>query len=322
MGATPYDRRERAHIKKWPEWPGAVSLGKQGDRAAIGNRQAPEGISLKRSDHGAYDAEIDGSVDPPSKKLLLWRVPWLLAGIALASVAWAAVAIYVFVRSQPPPFVNPPLSTDAVSGISRPPPSPSRPLFEEIPDWVSKEGIPTSEIRVARAVRKAEQQGREALWRAYSTADYQPSDSKKPDGESLKAYLRPCQKIDGWLMKVDWSVLREGNAWGSGRYDYTGFPPLYEMILRFPENLADFGVRVCLSGHNVDFQSKDCTCPNKKFESIKDGDWVRVVGVLRPESRVKLEPGKSDDVLSLGEVTIFDIQRVEGDQEASTDTDL
>jgi hypothetical protein len=108
-------------------------------------------------------------------------------------------------------------------------------------------------------------------------------------------------------MKVNWSSLRDRG--GSSKYSYAGIPPVYELTLRFPEDLA--GYEVWLWGHNYDFGSREFTCPNRKFEAVKDGDWVRAFGVLRPGSRIEWEPTKADELLSLGELTISDIQRVE-----------
>jgi hypothetical protein len=112
-------------------------------------------------------------------------------------------------------------------------------------------------------------------------------------------------------MKVNWSILRDKG--GSSKYSYTAVPPVYEVTLRFPEDLA--GYEVWLWGHNFDFGSRTVTCPNEKFESIKEGDWVRVFGVLRPTSRIEWEPTKADELLSLGEVIISDIQRADGFEE-------
>jgi hypothetical protein len=63
-------------------------------------------------------------------------------------------------------------------------------------------------------------------------------------------------------------------------------------------------------GPQLRLSIEELTCPNEKFASIKDGDWVRVFGVLRPESRVEWEPTKSDELLSLGEMIISDITEV------------
>jgi hypothetical protein len=81
------------------------------------------------------------------------------------------------------------------------------------------------------------------------------------------------------------------------------------LTLRFPDGIA--GYEVLLWGHNYNFQSGEFTCPNRQFDQLKDGDWVRVFGILRPGSEVDWEPTKADEYLSLGEMAISDIQRVE-----------
>ena len=76
-------------------------------------------------------------------------------------------------------------------------------------------------------------------------------------------------------MQVHWSILRDGDE---GKYDYNGVPPVYELCLRFPETLG--GCQLWLWGLNYDLRSRGYTCPNEKFEAVKEGDWVRVFGVL------------------------------------------
>jgi len=80
----------------------------------------------------------------------------------------------------------------------------------------------------------------------------------------------------------------------------------------FPDTLA--GYPILLSGCNYDFQSKRFACANRCFEAINNYDWVRVSGVIRPESRIKWEWGKGDQELRLGEITISNIERVEAAQ--------
>jgi hypothetical protein len=77
----------------------------------------------------------------------------------------------------------------------------------------------------------------------------------------------------------------------------------------FPETLA--GYSIWLSGYIEDSQLKKLACADQNIEAIKPNDWVRVSGVLRPGSRLDREWGKSDQSLSLGEITISGIQRVD-----------
>ncbi len=111
-------------------------------------------------------------------------------------------------------------------------------------------------------------------------------------------------------MKVNWSILRGA---GSSKYNYTGHPEVYELTLRFPEDLA--GSEVWLWGHNYDFGARKFTCPNQKFEGVKDGDWVRVFGVLRTTSRMEWDRTKTGELLSLGEMIISDIRIVDAIKE-------
>ena len=45
-------------------------------------------------------------------------------------------------------------------------------------------------------------------------------------------------------------------------------------------------------GHNYDFGSGKFTCANNKFGSLRNGDWVRVFGVLQPTSWVEWGSGQ------------------------------
>ena len=65
-----------------------------------------------------------------------------------------------------------------------------------------------------------------------------------------------------------------------------------------------------LRSHNVDFQLKKSTYLNEKLASIKDGDWVRVFGVLRLQPKVAWKRTNPDELLSSGELIISDIKRV------------
>lgn len=221
---------------------------------------------------------------------------WLLAGVALVSLVWAAISLFFFIREEHPRL-------RAAHALNEPRlpqrpvrPSAVRPLFADVPASIRSQILPGSQVSLATDVRAAEQRGGEPLWRDPESSALDP----------LKPHVPPGRQIDGWLMRVHWSILRDQG--GSSKYDYWHLPPIYELTLRFPEALADYGV--LFWGHNYDFRSKEFTCPKEKFEGLKDGDWVRVFGVLRPGSRIEWETGKGGDSLSLGEITITDIQRV------------
>jgi hypothetical protein len=170
--------------------------------------------------------------------------------------------------------------------------------------------LPGSEVSLASDVRAAEERGGDALWTSHEALGVRPTTSQTSASDGLERHVSPGREIDGWLMKVNWSILR---GYGSAKYNYAGFPPVYELTLRFPEDLA--GYEVWLWGHNYDFGARKFTCPKEKFEGVKDGDWVKVFGVLRTTSRIKWEPTKADELLSLGEIIISDIRIVDAIKE-------
>ena len=260
-----------------------------------------------------YDSDIDGPGDVPLKKAPTSRTTWLFAGVALMSLVWAATSIYLFIwAEQARRPTAPPLNSSKASSHPAVPshpvrPSALRPLFADVPASVRGKGLPASEVSLAADVRAAEEQGGKALWMSHEELDVRPNAPRRTASDRLKLHVPPGREIDGWLMRVRWSILRDRG--GSSKYSYTGVPPVYELALRFPDDLA--GYEVWLWGHNYDFRSREFKCPNGKFEAVKDGDWVRVFGILRPGSRIEWEPTKADELLSLGEMTISNIQRVE-----------
>jgi hypothetical protein len=259
-----------------------------------------------------HDPEIDGPRGLKPWKIPMPRAAWLVAGVAVMSLACVVLLLSLFLRSEGlrrPPAQRSNDRDGSPGPVAAPPgttarPFAPRPLFERIPASIREKGLPTSEVSLAAEVRSAEGRGGDALRQSHNETGVHPKPAQTSASEALKPHLAPGRKIDGWLMQVHWSILREGG--GSSRYSYSGVPPVYEMSLRFPEDLA--GYEISLWGHNYDFWSKEFTCPNPKFESIKEGDWVRVFGVLRPGSRIEWLPTKSDELLSLGEMTITDIQ--------------
>jgi hypothetical protein len=180
-------------------------------------------------------------------------------------------------------------------------------LLGKAPLSIRNQGFPTSEVDLAFAIRHVEQSCEEAPLRSHRVLGIRPTAVENFAKDVIRPFVPPGLRIDGWIMRINWSILR--NGWGSSKYRYDDVPPIYELALLFPEELASSPV--WLWGHNFDFQSKELTCPNREFQSIKDGDWVRVFGVLRPDSRVEWEATKSDDLLSLGEMFISHIQRLE-----------
>jgi hypothetical protein len=260
-----------------------------------------------------YDPDIDEPGDLTLKKAPTTFATWLLAGVALMSLVWAATSIYLSIRAEQArrPTADFLSNPEVSPRPERLRPSGLRPLFADTPASVRRKGLPASEVSLAADVRAAEERGGDALWRSHEALGAHPTTSQWSASDSLRQHVPPGREIDGWLMKVNWSILRDQE--GSSKYSYTAVPPPYELTLRFPEDLA--GYEVWFWGHNYDFGARKFTCPNKKFESIKKGDWVRVFGVLRPTSRIEWESTKADELLSLGEVIISDIQKADADEE-------
>jgi hypothetical protein len=184
-------------------------------------------------------------------------------------------------------------------------------MLANIPASVRKKGLPASELSLAADARAAEERGGEALWKSHHALGAHSTEAQTAASDRLIPHVRPNREIDGWVVQVRWSIVRDRG--GSHRYYLAGAPPFYELSLRLPDELA--GYEIWLWGYNYDFGSSEFSCPNIKLESVKDGDWVRVFGVLRPGSRVEWLPTKADELISLGDVIISDIQRLEVVQE-------
>lgn len=253
-----------------------------------------EGLGMESRSGYIHDAEIDGVGKLPSKQVAGARATWLLAGVALLSVIWAAVAIMLFVRAERPWSQKPQHSesvdvsvySDGNSFITPDHhPSSSRRLFAFLPDSIREQGLPASQIGFATDLRAAEVEGREALWESRWESGIFPRPAQKAATDCLTLHTLPGRKIDGWVMLV--------GGWGIDRPDDT-------ISLRFPDDLA--GYVVWLSGYSDGDTS---------LGGIKAMDWVRVSGFFRPGSRMDWKPSKPDDVFSLGEITITDIQKVE-----------
>ena len=223
------------------------------------------------------------------------------------SLVWGATSIYRFIRAEQTRRPIAHLLDNPQVYVPPERPSALRPLFADMPTWVRRKGLPASEVGLATDVRAAEERGGEALWRSHQALGVHPTTWQSSASDSLKRHVPQGREIDGWLMKVNWLILRD--QVGSSKYDYTGVPPAHEVTLRFPDDLA--GYEVWLWGSNYDFGSRRFTCPNNRFEGLKDGDWVRVFGVLRMTSRIEWEPTKEDELLSLGELIISDIQKAD-----------
>jgi hypothetical protein len=257
------------------------------------------------------DPDIDGPDDylSASKGSKRHFKLCLLAAVTLISMGWGGSVVYRFLQNEL-------VFTSTVSRTPDEDPIPQRPkrpefepLFAKTPLFVRNLGFPTSQVDFALVMRRIEARNEEELLRSHDRLDVDPIGVRRSVSQAIRPYVSPGLKIDGWLMRVNWSTLRDQRDYSKfTKYTYDGGPPVYEVPLLFPDELAGFTVR--LWGWNFDFRSKEYTCPNRKFESIEGGDWVRVFGVLWPESRVEWERMKSDEFLCLGEMMISDIQKV------------
>jgi hypothetical protein len=75
----------------------------------------------------------------------------------------------------------------------------------------------------------------------------------------------------------------------------------------FPE--AASGSEALLHGGNYDRQNQRYAAPNLMFKDIADEDWVRISGVIRPNSKVE-RLHKFPHWLTLGSLTITRIERL------------
>ena len=262
-----------------------------------------------------HDPDFDGPGKLPAKQVPLTRGTWLLAAVAFLSVTWAVISMVFFFRAAWVRFQkaqrssNPDVFSHSGEGFPFPSerPSPGRPLFGFIPAPIREQGLPGSEIGLAADVRAAEVRGGAALWESHMATGVFPFPAQKSAAESLRLHALPDRKIDGWLMQVGYAFRNDEGM--DPKSLFTQGPPGYSVSLRLPANLA--GYEIWLSGYNYDPETKTFACADLKLEAIKHNDWVRVSGVLRPDSGMEWKSGKPDDVLSLGEMTICDIQRVE-----------
>jgi hypothetical protein len=123
----------------------------------------------------------------------------------------------------------------------------------------------------------------------------------------LKPLFPPGRIIEGWICELRGTILRDkGNG---ARYDYSGVPPVYEFIFKFPEPIL--GHDVWIWGHNYDFGHGRYSIPNARLQQFREGDWVRIDGVFRSRSTVEWQPAKrGPEPLSLGEITVGRIEKL------------
>jgi hypothetical protein len=211
----------------------------------------------------------------------VFRVMPLVVVLILAG-CWGDAGHESVEKEEPSP--TPP--GGGINGAARPSSRPKR-IFERMPPAIRRQRFPMSEVDVATAI-----------WRA---------ESKDEVPGILTPLVAPGQAIEGWLCQVNWAVLRQQG--GSSKYEYDGMPTLYEFTFRFPEGVGDY--EVWLWAHNYDFGKRTFSIPNDDLKGIRDGDWVRIGGVFRPGSKVEWEPTKSSELLSLGELVLSRIQKLD-----------
>lgn len=183
---------------------------------------------------------------------------------------------------------------------------PIKPLLGKIPPSLRHKLVPIPEVDLAFAIRSFLDQNKNELHRSLSTPGIRPTKIQSKLLETINPHVPRGLNIEGWVVEVRWSVLRtEG---GSSVFDYSNCPPIYELALTFPEEAS--GISVWLWAHNYHFDTCQYTIPNSMLGGIKKGDWLRVSGILSPKSQAEWSPGKPLDFVSMGEMTITSIERI------------
>jgi hypothetical protein len=187
----------------------------------------------------------------------------------------------------------------SVAGCSEPKAIDHRPapklLFEELPPKIREHMFPMREIDLASSLDQAE------------------LDQHKTLPASLKAYASPGSRMDGWICQVKYAAPREGEGAESSKDDPPG---TYYFALLLPQPLA--GWQVWIVGDNYDPKTHQPSIPGSAFQEIKGGDWVRVGGVFREDSKLEWRSVKSSEYLppgtggylSLGHITVSSLEKL------------
>jgi hypothetical protein len=103
----------------------------------------------------------------------------------------------------------------------------------------------------------------------------------------LQALVLPGQRVEGWVCQVNLADLPDEQK-GS------------QFALLFPERVL--GLEVWIGGLNY---------LNANRQNFQNGDWVTVSGVFDATSKVRWTGLKSSSYLSLGEITVTQIEKLQ-----------
>jgi hypothetical protein len=171
----------------------------------------------------------------------------------------------------------------------------SKPLFEKMPAEVRQSMFPMSEIDIATEICRIRSDGTDAP-------------------EILRPYVPPGRRVEGWICQLKRAVPKKLEASGPSDVEFSSF---HEFALLFPEPVVGF--EVWIEGNNYDPRSRCNSVPNDVFVHIKEGDWIRVSGVFRDDSRIGWEYMKSPRgllpagqvaFLSLGHIAVSSLETV------------
>jgi hypothetical protein len=167
-------------------------------------------------------------------------------------------------------------------------------LFETMPGEVRHSLFPMAEIDVATEIRQITSDSTEAP-------------------KNVEPYVTPGRRVQGWICQLKRAGSNRGVGGAPSDVESSDFD---EIVLLFPELVV--GYQVWIKGSTRDPRSRQNSIPNDVFLHIKEGDWVRVSGVFRDDSKLRWEfmkspvglPAGQSAYLSLGEITVSSLERL------------
>jgi hypothetical protein len=172
--------------------------------------------------------------------------------------------------------------------------------------------VPADELALATNIwRVVQANGPELGDRAVRSLDATPR-LRAAAEQAVGPYVASGRAFEGWVFRINWRVVRDGTSGGSPKYEnqYSGLREApVEVDLAFPEDLLAYYVVVW--GHNVDLDTRETALPPEAFAGLETDDWVRVSGRFRTRSTPDWEPTKASELLSLGEVVITRIEKLD-----------